>query len=110
MSRLIFLTPLLYPEAQLSDHRILHSYVDLYTSTMPGSSATLVGKSIVVHSSNTTRLTCANFLPITNGSSGTSNATTPSATPIVYAGSATANVASFGAVAAGVLAVAAFFL
>ena len=102
-------------QPQLADPQLLHSYLDLYTSTIPGSNASLVGKSIVVHTSNTTRLTCANFLPISNSTNSTSttstsNVTTTSATPTTFTGAAATNYASVGGVAAGVLAMAAFFL
>ena len=52
-------------------------YTDLYLSTNPSSPYYFGDKSIVIHSSNATRLTCANFV---QSSSSTSNATSPAPT------------------------------
>lgn len=85
-------------------------------STNAASNATLVGKSVVIHSSNTTRLTCANFV-LTNSTStsnststGTNSTVGASGTPTAFTGAAAVNVASFGAVAAGLMGLAAYFL
>jgi len=51
------------------------TYTDLYLSTDPNSSYFFGNRSIVIHSKNATRLTCANFAMGTNGSSSASNAT-----------------------------------
>ncbi|KAL9092527.1 MAG: hypothetical protein Q9165_004331 [Trypethelium subeluteriae] len=86
-------------------------FTDSFLSTNPSSPAFFGDKSIVIHSSNTTRLTCANFQKVSNstGINGTSPAQ-PSQTVVPYnPGSAANSLASFGA--AGVFAaVAAFFL
>ncbi|QIX00623.1 hypothetical protein AMS68_006140 [Peltaster fructicola] len=54
------------------------SYLDLYLSSDPSSAYYIGDKSIVVHSTNTTRLTCANFAAVV--SNGTTNGTTTSPT------------------------------
>ena len=88
------------------------AYADPFLSTDPSSPAYFGDKSIVVHTSNTTRLTCANFQSSTGaaangtGTNGTSSpAPTQSVTP--YTGGA-ATVSAFGA--AALFAVAAFLL
>lgn len=65
------------------------SYLDLYLSTTPGSPYFFGDKSIVIHSSNTTRLTCANFTMVASGGSSTSSSM-PSSTssPAMYTGAA----------------------
>lgn len=89
------------------------SYTDDYLSTTPGSPYFFGDKSFVIHSSNATRLTCANFELVSSSSNGT-NATvtgsspTPTASIPIVTGAAVANVA--GVVGAGLAAVAAFFL
>lgn len=65
---------------------VSHSYLELYLSTDPSSPYYFGDKSIVVHSTNTTRLTCANFVPVASGTtnsttSSTSNSTTNSTIP-----------------------------
>ena len=86
-------------------------YSDPYLSTVVGNLASLAGKSIVIHTSNTTRITCANFLVASNG---TTNATAPpvpsvSAVPSVVPSSEAGRVAGYG-IAALLAAVAALFL
>jgi len=54
------------------------NYTDLYLSTDPNSAYFFGNRSIVIHSKNSTRLTCANFAMGTNGSSSSS---TPSSSP-----------------------------
>ncbi|MCJ1226028.1 hypothetical protein MMC12_002677 [Toensbergia leucococca] len=79
------------------------TYLELYTSTQAGIGSFFGNRSINIHTSNTTRLTCANFTLV----AGTpSNVTTSSPSPH-YTGAATANFVSAGAVLAGL---AAFFL
>jgi hypothetical protein len=58
------------------------SYTDLYLSTDPNSPYFFGNKSIVIHSMNTTRLTCANFAIESNSTttSGSSSTPTPSST------------------------------
>ena len=51
-----------------------NSYPELYLSTDPSSPYYFGDKSITIHTSNTTRLTCANFMMMTNGSSSSSGA------------------------------------
>ncbi|KAE8441299.1 hypothetical protein EG329_005529 [Mollisiaceae sp. DMI_Dod_QoI] len=48
------------------------SYLDLYLSTTPGSPYFFGDKSIVIHTSNTTRLTCANFTMVSSSANSTS--------------------------------------
>jgi len=55
------------------------SYQELYLSTTPGSPYFFGDKSLVVHTSNTTRLTCANFVLVQGN--GTATGTTAGATP-----------------------------
>ncbi|KAK5163395.1 Cell surface superoxide dismutase [Cu-Zn] 4 [Saxophila tyrrhenica] len=85
---------------------------DPFLSTAAGNPASVAGRSIVIHSSNTTRLTCANFQMVSGGSNMTMpNATvpaSPSASSVVPATGVGAVAGySFAAVVAGV---AAFFL
>lgn len=62
------------------------SFVDPYLSTDPSSDAFFGGLGFVVHTGNTTRLTCANFVMVDGGNStspnttSTRNSTMPSAT------------------------------
>ena len=53
-------------------------YSDPFLSTVAGSSASIAGKSIVIHTSNTTRITCANFVVAFSNSTGGLNGTAPS--------------------------------
>ncbi|KAL9130598.1 MAG: hypothetical protein Q9217_001258 [Psora testacea] len=86
------------------------SYLDLYSATKQGLGAFLGNRSIVVHTSNATRLTCANFV-LTSGSSNSSNTTTgTSATPSPFTGGAASNFAGATAVVGVVIAGLAFFL
>jgi len=77
------------------------SYVDLYTSTLPGVGSFFGNRSIVIHSTNTTRLTCANFTMVA-GNSTLPSMTTPQ--PAQYTGGAVAKVLSGGAALAGLMA------
>ncbi|KAL8871342.1 MAG: hypothetical protein Q9174_002805 [Haloplaca sp. 1 TL-2023] len=87
------------------------SFLDLYLSTQQGPSSFFGNRSIVIHSSNTTRLSCANFT-LTSGADTGSNATVPGgngtvaggSTPAPFTGGATAAFVSAGAVLAGVAA------
>ena len=93
-------------------------YADLFLSTDPSSPAFFGDKSVVIHTSNATRITCANFQMVSSSgaaanSTGTSNSTSPSATqsvtPYTPGVNAATQASAFGF--AGVLAaVAAFFL
>ncbi|TKX18893.1 copper/zinc superoxide dismutase [Elsinoe australis] len=83
------------------------SYSDNYLSTSPGSQYFIGMKSIVIHTANTTRLTCANFMQVsangTSGGSTGSNTTRPTATqPAQYTGAANKLVA--GSAVAGLAA------
>jgi len=73
------------------------SYLDLYLSTIPGSGYFFGDKSVVIHASNTTWLTCANFTLVEGGNasststgsgSATSTGGSTSATPSSYTGAA----------------------
>ena len=80
------------------------SYLDLYTSTAPGSSSFFGNRSVVVHTSNTTRLTCANFT-LVSGNTTTPNTTSPSQPTVVpYTGGAATRLVSGGAILAGLMA------
>jgi len=63
------------------------SYLDLYLSTTPGSPYFFGDKSIVIHSMNTTRLTCANFTMM-SAATGTSSMPSSTSSPI-FTGSST---------------------
>ncbi|MCJ1273617.1 hypothetical protein MMC21_001410 [Puttea exsequens] len=83
------------------------SYLDLYASTEAGLGSFLGNRSINIHTSNTTRLTCANFTLVSSSSSNSTNTTTvtsPTPSALVFTGGAATRIASFGAVAAGLLA------
>ncbi|KAL8973239.1 MAG: hypothetical protein Q9183_000092 [Haloplaca sp. 2 TL-2023] len=87
------------------------AYLDLYLSTQQGPSSFFGNRSIVIHTSNTTRLSCANFT-LTSGADTGSNATIPGGNgtvaggspPAPFTGGAAAAFVSAGAVLAGVAA------
>jgi hypothetical protein len=82
------------------------SFVEPYLSTQPGSAYFFGGLSFVLHSSNTTRLTCANFVQVNGSSSG--NGTMPSSTSPggpQFTGAAAKIGAGAGALAVAVAAV-----
>jgi len=83
------------------------SYSDLYLSTDPSSAYYFGNKAIVIHSSNATRLTCANFTMVSSGTSTNATATVTTSTPTVtpFMGSANSLVSGAG-VFAGVVAIA----
>jgi Cu/Zn superoxide dismutase len=54
------------------------SFVEPYLSTQQGSAYFFGGLSFVLHSANTTRLTCANFVQVNGSSSGNGSSATPS--------------------------------
>lgn len=92
------------------------SYVDLYASTKQGIGAFFGNRSIVVHTANTTRLTCANFTLVASGNNNGTNLTTPTSpggystgTPVPFTGSASTTAATLMTVFFGV-AVAAFLM
>jgi hypothetical protein len=81
------------------------SFTDAYLSTDPASPAFFGGLGFVLHSGNTTRLTCANFVMV-NGTSP-SGTMMPSATgsmPAMYTGAAEKVGAGIGALAIAVAA------
>ena len=89
-------------------------YVDLYASTKQGLGSFLGNRSINIHSSNTTRLTCASFVLTTGGSNGTStnstNTTSSTSPPIAsFTGGAATNFAA-GTAVVGLLVVGLAFL
>ncbi|KAL8895595.1 MAG: hypothetical protein Q9192_003544 [Flavoplaca navasiana] len=87
------------------------AYLDLYLSTHEGPASFFGNRSIVFHTSNATRLTCANFT-LTSGDSTGSNGTSPggngtvngSTPPAPFEGGATTAFVSAGAIAAGLAA------
>ncbi|KAI4125278.1 MAG: hypothetical protein LQ338_004350 [Usnochroma carphineum] len=88
------------------------TYLDLYLSTAQGPGSFFGNRSIVVHTSNTTRLTCANFT-LTSGNSTSPNGTAPAGNgtvtgsqpvPSPFTGGAAATFVSAGAVIAGLAA------
>lgn len=83
-------------------------YSDAFLSTNPSSPAFFGNRSVVIHTANTTRITCANFT-LVNSTSTSTNGTSPTATQTVvaYTGAA-AKLSAFGPV--GLLAVGAAFL
>jgi hypothetical protein len=83
------------------------NYLELYLSTTPGSPYYFGDKSVVIHSSNTTRLTCANFTLVASSTNTTSTSSstpsgTVSTTPSAFMGAAVRGSVSgaFGFVAA----------
>jgi Cu/Zn superoxide dismutase len=73
------------------------SFVEPYLSTQSGSAYFFGGLSFLLHSSNTTRLTCANFVQV-NGSSMAPNSTAPGTPQFTgAAGKVAAGVGAFGA-------------
>jgi hypothetical protein len=85
------------------------SFVDAYLSTQDGSPAFFGGLAFVLHTGNTSRITCANFERVggagngTNGGNGTGSPTSTAGVP-EYTGAAASVMAGFGAVAVGLLA------
>lgn len=83
------------------------SFLDLYLSTVQGPASFFGNRSIVIHTSNTTRLTCANFTLVAgNSTTNTTNTTTPvspTLTPFT-GGAASTTIVSVGAILAGIAA------
>ncbi|KAL9601357.1 MAG: hypothetical protein Q9179_002900 [Wetmoreana sp. 5 TL-2023] len=88
------------------------AYLDLYLSTVQGPASFFGNRSIVIHTSNTTRLTCANFT-LTSGNSTSANSTSSSGNgtvtgsnpvPSPFTGGAAVTVVSAGAIVAGLAA------
>lgn len=88
------------------------SYSDLYLSTRQGPGAFFGNRSVVVHTSNTTRLTCANFVLDTSAGNRTSTntTTTSSPSPSPFTGGAATNLAAGTAVVGVLVAGLAFFM
>ncbi|MCJ1386637.1 hypothetical protein MMC17_009763 [Xylographa soralifera] len=83
------------------------NYLDLYISDQAGANAFFGNRSLVIHSSNTTRLTCANFTLLAAAAASSSSGLPPASTPtnaIPDSGGAYAKSASGGAVLMGILA------
>ncbi|KAL8942301.1 MAG: hypothetical protein Q9211_001447 [Gyalolechia sp. 1 TL-2023] len=87
------------------------SYLDLYLSTVQGPASFFGNRSIVIHTSNATRLTCANFT-LTSGNSTSSNGTSngngtvtgSNPVPSAFMNGAAAAIVSAGAIVAGLAA------
>ncbi|PNS16041.1 Cell surface superoxide dismutase [Sphaceloma murrayae] len=87
------------------------SYTDNFLSTDPSSPYFFGSKSIVIHTSNTTRLTCANFVLSSGGANGTTTGSPsrPTASqPAQYTGSA--NKLMAGSAVAGLAAIFGFLM
>ncbi|KAI9691442.1 MAG: hypothetical protein M1822_007513 [Bathelium mastoideum] len=86
---------------KITQNPFIAHYSDAFLSTNPSSPSFFGDKSIVIHSSNTTRLTCANFQQISASNTTGSNATspaTPSQTVVPYnPGNAAGRLSGFGA-------------
>ncbi|MCJ1480289.1 hypothetical protein MMC06_000444 [Schaereria dolodes] len=95
------------------------SYLDLYVSTTPTSNAFFGNRSVTIHSSNTTRLTCANFTlaappsPSASSSSPYSTSSNGTSSPLPtgsgfsgnpFTGNAVGHFVSGGAIVAGLMA------
>ncbi|KAL8648481.1 MAG: hypothetical protein Q9210_004966 [Variospora velana] len=88
------------------------AFLDLYLSTAQGPGSFFGNRSIVIHTSNTTRLTCANFT-LTSGNNTSSNTTSPSGNSTVtgsnpvsspFTGGAAVTCVGSGAIIAGLAA------
>lgn len=83
------------------------SYVDLYTSLVPGTASFFGNRSFVFHFANTTKITCASFSLVPGTAPANYSTATTSSTPALFTGSATGLTASllsvFGALAAALL-------
>ncbi|KAL8787167.1 MAG: hypothetical protein Q9213_002383 [Squamulea squamosa] len=88
------------------------AFLDLYLSTHQGPASFFGNRSIVFHTRNATRLTCANFT-LTSGNSTSSSGTTPGGNgtvtgsnpvPSPFTGGAAATFVSAGAIVAGLAA------
>ncbi|MCJ1468056.1 hypothetical protein MMC07_006682 [Pseudocyphellaria aurata] len=79
------------------------TYLDLYLSTVHGPASFFGNRSIVVHSNNATRLTCANFTLIA-GNSTITGGTAPSPKSTAYTGGAATKLVNIGAIIAGLMA------
>ena len=86
----------------------MFSFLDLYLSTVQGPESFFGNRSIVIHTSNTTRLTCANFTlsssNTTTGNSSTNTTSPVSPTLTPFTGGAATTFVSAGAMLAGLAA------
>ncbi|KAL8692442.1 MAG: hypothetical protein Q9218_002542 [Villophora microphyllina] len=90
------------------------TFLDLYLSTVQGPASFFGNRSIVIHTSNTTRLTCANFTLTSgnssgstgssNGTSSSGNGTVAGSSPVPFTGGATVTFVSVSAILAGLAA------
>lgn len=88
------------------------NFLDLYLSTAQGPGSFFGNRSIVIHTSNTTRLTCANFTLTSgnitgfNGTSSGGNGTVTGSNPVPspFTGGAASTFISVGAMIAGLAA------
>ncbi|KAL8781936.1 MAG: hypothetical protein Q9203_004091 [Teloschistes exilis] len=87
------------------------TFLDLYLSTVQGPASFFGNRSIVIHSSNTTRLTCANFTLTSgngsvgrNGTSSGGNGTVAGSGPVPFTGGTTVSFVSTGAILVGLAA------
>lgn len=85
------------------------TYTDPYLSTTPGSPYYFGDLSVVIHSMNTTRLTCANFVQVSATNSSSVNGTSPSASATATVQPFTGAASRVSVGAAGLLAAAAAF-
>lgn len=73
----------------MTDSTFTASYVDMYLSTDPNSPDFFGAKSIVIHTKNTTRITCANFMQMGMGASSSGSSTATGSAPVsTYTGAA----------------------
>ena len=82
-------------------------FLDLYTSSATGIGSFFGNRSLVIHTSNTTRLTCANFTLVAGNETAAGPAPPATTTVAPFTGGAAAKLISTGAVVAGMMA---FFL
>lgn len=81
------------------------SYLELYLSTDPSSPYFFGDKSIVIHSMNTTRLTCANFMMVSSGSTASTGMPSPTSSgATMYTGAASHEFDAATVVKGGLLA------
>ncbi|KAL8989874.1 MAG: hypothetical protein Q9177_001332 [Variospora cf. flavescens] len=79
------------------------AYLDLYLSTAQGPGSFFGNRSIVIHTSNTTRLTCANFT-LTSGNNTNGTVTGSNPVPSPFTGGAAVTYVGSGAILAGLAA------
>lgn len=87
----------------------LPSFLDLYLSSAEGPGSFFGNRSIVIHTSNATRLTCANFTLSTGNSTSGGNSSANTTSPVAptlspFTGGAATTLVGAGAVLAGMVA------